>query len=173
MVRRVLTRGIQSGLVIAGLGIGLTACQSMSSDSHSASTIAFGGSTSCAQLPASKAVKVVVEPSAHKVISGCTEIGASPMGALALLKKAHIELGTQKFSFGLALCQVDYVPAHYVECLPAKADYWGVYVAKAKGKWVASSVGISDVRLSRGESLGLRYVPPVNNPPSPAGPGRL
>jgi len=171
MVNRVLARGVRYGLVAVGLGMGLAACGS--SSSSSASTIDFGGETSCTQVPASKAVKVVVEPSSHKVISGCTEIGKSPIAALTLLKKAHIELGTQKYSFGLALCQVDHVPAHYVECLPAKADYWNVYVAKPKGRWVSSSVGISDIKLTRGESLGLRYVPPVNNPPNPAGPGRL
>ncbi|WP_298335082.1 hypothetical protein [Ferrimicrobium sp.] len=171
MANGVLARGIRYGLIVAGAGLGLAACGSASSSL--ASTIDFGGSSSCAQVPASKAVKVVVEPSSHKVISGCTEIGTSPIAALTLLKKAHIELGTQKYNFGVALCQADHVPAHYTECLPANADYWNVYVAKAKGKWVSSSVGISDIQLTRGESLGLRYVSNVKNPPNPAGPGRL
>ncbi|WP_298208620.1 hypothetical protein [Ferrimicrobium sp.] len=173
MVDRVLARGVRYGLVVAGMSLGLAACGSTSASPHSASAIDFGGESSCSKVPASKAVKVVVEPSSHKVISGCTAIGTSSIPALTLLSKAHIELGTQKYSFGLALCQVDHVPAHYVECLPAKANYWGVYVAKARGKWISSSLGISDIRLTRGESLGLRYVPPVNNPPMPAGPGRL
>ncbi|MGH8989392.1 MAG: hypothetical protein ACRDXC_12505 [Acidimicrobiales bacterium] len=135
--------------------------------SISATTSASKAAGSCAGVRGPHHARVVVEPAAGKEVARCVGFGGKSIAALALLQESRIEIGTQKFSFGVAICQVDHVPAHYTQCLPSGQDYWALFVSKSGQKWTSPSVGVSDIRVFPGGSLGLRYDSPKGTPPPP------
>ena len=92
--------------------------------------------------------------------------------ALSLLAKSHVELGTQTYSFGVAICQVDHVPAHYSQCLPSGQDYWALFVSSGGTPWTSPSAGVSDITVQPGDSPGLRYDPPTGTAAPPPPPSR-
>ncbi|HET9075900.1 MAG TPA: hypothetical protein VFN68_03125 [Acidimicrobiales bacterium] len=92
---------------------------------------------------------------------------------MGVIQGSHVELGTQKYSFGLAICQVDNVPAHYSQCLPSGQNYWALFVSNASGGWTSPSTGVSQISVSPGQWIGLRYDPPAGTPAPPPSPGQL
>jgi hypothetical protein len=92
--------------------------------------------------------------------------------ALTVLHSSGIELGTQKFSFGEAICQVANVPAHYSKCLPSGQDYWAVFLSDGR-TWTSPSTGVSQLSVKAGQWIGLRYDPPTGTPAPPPSPGPL
>lgn len=169
--RRVL---VFAALICAG-GLAAAAC----GDGPSGSTAAASGSgassssvrsASCAAVAGTHHARVVVEPSAGKVVTRCVGFSGKNLPALTLLAKSHIEVSTQSFSFGVAICQLDDVPAHFSQCLPSGAPYWALFVSKNGHTWTSPSVGVSDVTVPPGGSLGFRYDPPTGTPAPPPRP---
>ncbi|MGH9131187.1 MAG: hypothetical protein ACRDWV_05820 [Acidimicrobiales bacterium] len=116
---------------------------------------------------------VVIQSSPSESTSECVPVGASgEISGLAALKAAKVEIGTQSYSFGLAICQVDEVPAHYSQCLPAGKPSWALFVSRHGGAWASASTGVSGITLKASDSLGLRYDSPKGTalPPSVAPP---
>ncbi len=126
-----------------------------------------GSSGSCTGVSGEYHARVVVETSVSSILQRCVGFSTPSISATTLLSDANVTLGTQKYSFGLAVCQVDGVPAHYTQCLPPGKPYWAMFVSHSGGAWVSAPSGISDTTLSAGDSLGLVYDPPTNNPAPP------
>ena len=122
---------------------------------------------SCRQVPGVHHARLVVEPAAGRVLVRCVGFRGKRLAALKLLEESHVEVGTQTFSFGVAVCQVDHVPLHYTQCLPSGQDYWALFLSTNGRTWTSPSVGVSDVTVPPGGSLGLRYDSPRGSPPPP------
>lgn len=163
-----LRRAMVTGAVLA-VGVTTAACGS----SHGASgstTSRPATSGSCAGVAGSHHARVVVESAPGNVVARCVGFGGTKVGALTLLADSHVELSTQKYSFGVAICQVDHVPSHYSQCLPSGADYWALFVSTDGHHWTSPSVGVSEISVPAGGSLGLRYDSPKGTPASPPPP---
>lgn len=154
-------------LATIGLAAALSACSSNSSAGSTASA-----SASCSGVSGAHHARVVVEVSPAKVESRCVGFSASSIGAVSLIDASHFELGTQQYSFGLAICQIDNVPLHYSQCLPSGADYWALFVSQGGRAWTSPTTGVSDITLHDGDSLGFRYDSPNGTPAPPPTPTR-
>ncbi len=165
-------RALGAAAAAAGLALALAACGSGSSHSSaSAAPASTHSSGSCTGVPGAHHARVVVETSPSAVLQRCVGFSSPTVSAVGLLSDAHVTIGTQKYSFGLALCQVNGVPAHYSQCLPSGKPYWALFVSRRGAAWTSASAGISDTTLHPGDSLGLRYDPPTGNaapPPAPS-----
>lgn len=157
-----------AGALVVVAGLAVAACGT-SSPSATTSTHA-DVSGSCAGVPGAHHARLVVEPSPGKLVQRCVGFAGSRIPALTLLADGHVELGTQKYSFGVAICQVDHVPAHYSQCLPSGQDYWALFLSTDGHRWTSPSAGVSDIKVPAGGSLGLRYDPPTGSPPPPPPP---
>lgn len=162
-------RTIASVAACLGAAAVLTACGGGSSHS-AAATAGAGSSGSCTGVLGAHHARVVVETSPSSVLQRCVGFSSPAVSATALLSDAHVTLGTQKYSFGLAICQVEDVPAHYSQCLPSGKPYWAMFVSHNGAAWTSASAGISDTNLQPGDSLGLRYDSPTGNPAPPPAP---
>lgn len=163
-VRSGVGRAAAGTAILVGLGIGAAACSATSP-----STGASGSGGSCSGVTGAHHARVVVEPSAGDVVTHCVGFDSATVAATTLLDKSGFELGTQNYggSLGLAICQVDHVPAHYSQCLPSGADYWALFVSSNGKAWTSPPVGVSQVTLHPGDTLGLRYDSPQGNPAPP------
>lgn len=176
--------------LLAGLGLLVAACGGAanvptgSTTTTSPAPPVAGGSTAAGPTAAAGArtlactsgadlVGVVVQAVAGTGLGRCVKAPAGGISAVAALSAAHIQTGTQRYSFGLAICQVDNVPAHYVSCLPSGKPYWALFVSHAGAAWVAASTGVSGVTLKPGDSVGLRYDSPAGAAQPPAVPPPL
>lgn len=161
------------GVAAAGIGAAMLITACGSSSSHAATskaTAASAPSGSCTGVPGAHHARVVVETSPSSVVQRCVGFSSADLSAVTLLSEAHVALGTQKYSFGLAICQVDGVPAHYSQCLPSGKPYWALFLSRGGAAWTSPSTGISDVTVQPGDSLGLRYDSPTGNPAPPPPP---
>jgi hypothetical protein len=154
-------------LVLFG-GSAIAACGSNAPSSSSPPALTASGS--CSGVPGVHHARVVVETARGKVLARCVGFSGSRLPALKLLKKSQIEIGTQTYSFGVAICQVDTIPAHYSQCLPSGADYWALFLSKNGHTWTSPPVGVSDISVPPGGSLGLHYVSPNGTPAPPPRP---
>ena len=162
-VLRVARGGVR---VVAPLGLvaTLAAC---SSSTPSGAQSASGTEASCSGVSGTNHARVVVETGPGNVQSRCIGFSSATISATSLLARSKFELGTQQYSFGEAICQVANVPAHYSQCLPSGKPYWALFVSHGGGAWSNPPVGISDISLHPGDSLGLRYDSPQGNPAPP------
>lgn len=145
----------------------LSACGSSSSHATTAQGSATSASLSCSGTPGVHHARVVVETSPSSVLQRCVGFSSPTIPATTLLSDGHMSLGTQKYSFGLAICSVNGVPAHYSQCLPSGKPYWALFVSHGGAAWTNPSVGVSDISVAPGDSLGLRYDSPKGNPAPP------
>ena len=157
-----------SGVTAAACGGGGPSATGAGAPSGAKSAAVRSGS--CAGVPGTHHARLVVEPSAGKVLTRCVGFSGSALPAMRLLEKSGIEFGTQKYSFGVAICQVDHVPAHYTQCLPSGQDYWALFLSKNGRTWTSPSVGVSDITVPPGGAIGLRYDPPTGKPAPPPHP---
>lgn len=167
-----LARAAVVVLAPVSLAAGLAACGS-SNATPSSTTPAAAESGSCSRIAGAHHARVVVETAPGKTLARCVGFSTPTISAVKLLADSRIELGTESYSFGLAVCQVDNVPAHYSQCLPSGQDYWALFVSSRGRAWTSANTGISATTLKPGDSLGLRYDSPKGTaapppPPSPA-----
>jgi hypothetical protein len=153
--------------LLLAAGMAAAACGSGAAGSASPPAATSG---SCAGVPGRHHARLVVEPAAGDVLARCVGFSTKGIPALELLAKSRVELGTQKYSFGVAVCQVDDVPAHYTQCLPSGKDYWALFLSTNGRTWTSPSVGVSDLTVPPGGSLGLRYDSPSGTPAPPPHP---
>ncbi len=161
-----------AAILLTACGSSSASASGQSASTNSPSTTAQvasngGSSGSCTGVSGEYHARVVVETSVSSILQRCVGFSTPSISATTLLSDANVTLGTQKYSFGLAVCQVDGVPAHYTQCLPPGKPYWAMFVSHSGGAWVSAPSGISDTTLSAGDSLGLVYDPPTNNPAPP------
>lgn len=166
---RPLRRGRWSavGLLMVAAGaltIGGTGSAPAAAASHAS------GSGSCAGVSGTHHARVVVEASPGSVVQRCVGFSSRSIPALTLLRDGHVQTGTQKFSFGVAICQVNHVPRHYSQCLPSGKDYWALFLSTNGHRWTSPATGVSDIKVPAGGSLGLRYDSPKGNPAPPPRP---
>lgn len=140
---------------------------SSSSSTPAQATSNSGSTGSCAGVSGNYHARVVVETSPSSIVQRCIGFATPSISATTLLSDANVTLGTQKYSFGVAICQVDGIPAHYAQCLPPGKPYWAMFISHNGGAWTSAPSGISDTTLNSGDSLGLVYDPPTNNPAPP------
>jgi len=174
-----LALGRRAALVLGAglLAAGTAACGSSAPAATAKPSGSHGSPQACSLARRAGEVAVVVQASpapgdasAGKPASVVRCVPVAPgatLGALDVLRDAGVETATQTYSFGLAICQVDDVPAHYRACLPSGAPYWALFVAPPGEGWAAASTGVSDVHLRAGAALGLRYDPPTGKAPAP------
>jgi hypothetical protein len=121
---------------------------------------------------------LVVQHGSGLTIQRCVAFSSATITGDQLLEMSGIEYATATFGgFGLAVCQVDSEPEHFAACLPPGPDpYWVVFVARGRGPWAVSNLGVSSQTYADGDAEGFRYdpqtgtaaTPPVATPcPSP------
>lgn len=162
-----LARVPVASILVVAAGIAVAACGTSGSPGTAARATV---PSSCARVSGLHHARLVVEASPGKVVQRCIGFAGEEIPALKLLSDSHVEVGTQKYSFGVAICQVDHVPSHYSECLPSGADYWAVFLSTGGHGWTSPSTGVSDITVPAGGSLGLRYDPPTGTPAPPPTP---
>lgn len=161
-----VVRSARAGAGILGslaLAAGLAACGGAAG---AAGTVS-GANADCSGVSGANHARVVFESSPGTIESRCVGFSTPTISARTLLTDSKIELGTQQYSFGVAICQVADVPAHYSQCLPSGKPYWALFVSHGGGTWTNPPVGISDITLHPGDSLGLRYDPSTGTPAPP------
>lgn len=162
------------GLVLAMALTLLSACGSPTAKAPAPGSSTAGSNLACSGHPGGGQAAVVVQAGAGQIVSRCLRVGSSSISALSALQRAGIHIATQSYSFGLAVCQIDDVPAHYTKCLPSGQPYWASFLASPGHGWTSATSGISDITLRPGDSLGFRYDPQSGSaaPPSVAPPLR-
>lgn len=165
-----LVRTAAVAIVVVAAGAALAACGSSGPASSSTTPTTVSGS--CTGVAGAHHARVVVEVSPTDVVKRCVGFAGTKIPALTLLSKSRIEFGTQKYSFGVAVCQVDHVPSHYSQCLPSGANYWALFLSTDGHRWTSPSTGVSDIAVPSGGSLGLRYDSPKGTPAPPPPPTR-
>lgn len=148
---------ILAGLLLAGCG----------GAGQSGGSPAPGGQQACANSGAAHRAYLMVTHLDGKTIQRCIGFTAAQINGENLIRDSGIQHQTQTFSFGKAVCQVDNEPKQFTECLPKNAPYWGLYVYTKGGGWQQASTGYTQVELSDGGALGLRYTPATAASPSP------
>jgi hypothetical protein len=124
----------------------------------------------CAQAASTYHAGIVVELGDGTVRRQC--VGISPGAkALDVLHASGIEYATQTYgSLGAAVCQIDYEPTSYTECLPSSGSYWLFFISRGGGAWTTSSQGVSNVTVNDGDDVGFRYDPLGGADPPPVSP---
>jgi hypothetical protein len=139
-------------LALLGLGGALAACSS----SPTATT--SGADASCSGVSGTHHARVVVEVSPTRIVSSCVGFSTPAISAVKLLDDSHIGFGTQNYSsLGLAICSADGVPAHYTQCFSSSGPYWALFTSSDGAAWQTPQVGLSQVTVHPGDSIGLRY----------------
>ena len=151
-------RFLSLGALAVGAVAALSACGS--------STPSAPGAAACSSNP--NHVTVVVQSSASNTVQRCVGFSGANISGISALTKSGIEVGTQTYSFGVGICQLDNIPAHYSTCLPANQPYWALFTAQAGKAWVSPSTGVSDITLSNGDYLGFRYDPQTGTAAAPS-----
>jgi len=160
----------RAGAAVTSL-LGLAAMMSACSSTTSPVATSASATASCSAVSGTHHARVVVEASPSHVVSSCVGFSAATISAVKLLDKSDIEFGTQSYSYGLAICQADNAPAHYSSCFSSTGPYWALFTSKDGAAWVAAQVGVSDVTVSPGDSVGLRYDSQTGTPAPPPAPG--
>lgn len=114
---------------------------------------------------------LVVEHGNGSVRTRCVAFSGSSITGEALLNASGISWSGQSFTgLGMAVCAVDGEPAQYSDCL-GDGFSWTLFVSRGGGAWRLSASGVSNIVLSSGDALGLRYGPSGGTAPpvSPAG----
>ncbi len=162
-MRRLLRVVLALPLLVAGIGA-------------ASATVRIGPANPlCAQAAFSHRVGLVIEHGGGQVVRRCVGFDAPTATALTVLQASGLEVGISSYGGGLgaAVCQIDNEPATYPPgCFTSTGLYWVLFVSHAGGAWVNSEVGASNLSVTNGDDIGVRYDsqtgadPP---PPSPAG----
>ena len=155
--------------LVLGAGVVAAACGS-AGPSQAAASNHGAASGSCAGVSGAHHARVVVEAGPGKLVQRCVGFSGTKIAALTLLTDSRIELGTQQYSFGVAICQVDHVPSHYAKCLATGQNYWAVFLSTDGRHWTSPSTGVSEITVPPGGSLGMRYDSPKGTPAPPPRP---
>jgi hypothetical protein len=132
-----------------------------------------GGGQSGSQQPAcvnGKAAHhayVVVQHQSGATVQRCVGFDGATIGGEELMKQSGVEVQTQTFSFGKAVCQLDNEPKSFKECLPKNAPYWSLFVFTKDSGWQTPATGYTGVKVADGGALGWHYVPATAASPSP------
>ena len=126
-----------------------------------AAALAWSQPASCAAATGQHHVALVVQHGDGSTKVGCVAFSGAGLTGEQALASSGIEYQTVSFGgLSKAVCQVDGEPATFpAECWTSTSDFWALFVARAGGRWSASSVGVSSLVLHDGDSEGLRYEP--------------
>ena len=127
----------------------------------------------CAQAATSHHAALVVEHGNGAVTSVCVSFAADSITGDDLLAGSGVQYATADYGgTGKAVCQIDGEPGQYPPgCWTASSPYWAMFVSRAGGSWVTSSLGISSQTFRDGDAEGFRYQGQSSSsvPPSPSG----
>lgn len=121
----------------------------------------------CVNAKAAHHAYVVVEHMDAKETQKCVGFDGASIGGEQLMKDSGVELQSQTYSFGKAVCQLDNEPKSFTECLPKNAPYWSLFVYQKQGGWQTPQTGYTGVQVQDGGALGWRYVSATEASPSP------
>jgi hypothetical protein len=127
----------------------------------------------CAQASSAHHAALVVEHGNGTVIKVCVSFTAESITGDQVLALSHVHYATADYGgTGKAVCQIAGEPAQYPPgCWTASSPYWAMFVSRAGGSWLTSSLGISSQTFRDGDAEGFRYEGQSDSsvPPSPAG----
>lgn len=127
----------------------------------------------CAQASSAHHAALVVEHGNGAVIRVCVSFTAASITGDQVLALSHVQYATVDYGgTGKAVCQIDGEPAQYPPgCWTASSPYWAMFVSRARGSWLTSSLGISSQTFHDGDAEGFRYEGQSDSSvqPSPAG----
>ena len=137
-----------------------------------------GGSSATSSTPGAGCVNgkaahrayVVVTHLSGTSVERCVGFDGDSVTGDVAMQESGIELQTQQYSFGKAVCQLDNEPKQFTECLPKDQPYWALYSESAGGSWAQAQSGYTDLKLKDGDAMGWRYTPVTASPaplPSP------
>lgn len=126
-----------------------------------------GSQSSCVNAKAPHHAYVVVEHQSGTQMQRCVGFSGATIGGEQLMKDSGVEVQTQTFSFGKAVCQLDNEPKSFTECLPKNAPYWSLFVYDPQKGWQTPQTGYTGVTVSDGGALGWHYVPATAASPAP------
>jgi hypothetical protein len=135
-------------------------------------TVSARAEQSCAGVLGKHHVYVLVVNQGAVLTTSCVGFDGADIDALSLMRRSLIEFGTQKFSFGTGVCQVDNVPAHYSQCLPQNEPYWADWIWKS-ASWQMAQSGPEQIKLADREALGWVYTPQTGSPARPPAPPKF
>jgi hypothetical protein len=123
--------------------------------------------------PAGVGVSVVVDATVLAPSSGPTVACADDLAAGAdgfdALEGAGFVVGTEPFSFGVALCTIDELPElPEGACFDPAGGYWSYWTAQPGGVWQEQPVGAGDTTPAAGSIEGWSWAPSF-----PASPPRV
>jgi hypothetical protein len=114
---------------------------------------------------------IVIELGNGQVLRQCVGFNTATITALAVLQGSGIEQKTQTYGgLGAAVCQIDYEPTSYTQCLPSSGSYWVFFISRGGGAWANSSQGVSNATVADGDDVGFRYDPLGGADPPPVSP---
>ena len=127
----------------------------------------------CAQASSAHHAALVVEHGDGAVARVCVSFTAASITGDQVLALSHVQYATADYGgTGKAVCQIQGEPASYPPgCWTASSPFWAMFVSRAGGSWLTSSLGISSQTFRDGDAEGFRYERQSDNsaPPSPAG----
>jgi hypothetical protein len=144
----------------ATLALVIAACGGASPTSQASPT------ASCVNAGSVHHAYVVVQHLSGASVQKCVGFAGDTIDGQSLMDQAGIEYQTQTFSFGKAVCQVDFEPAQFSTCLPPNQPSWWLFT-ETGGAWTVASTGYTTVNLHDKDALGWRYVPAADASPSP------
>jgi hypothetical protein len=127
-------------------------------------------SGTCVNAKAAHRAYVVVTHLDGKSLEKCVGFDGDQINGDDLMTRSGLEVQTQQFSFGKAICQIDREPASFTECFPKDQPFWSLYTETAGGSWQQAQTGYTAINLKDGDGLGWRYTPATASPaplPSP------
>lgn len=152
-------------LVFLGLGLLCAACGGGSSASNPAASPA----AHCGAAKHHAYVEVV--DNGRVLVTDCVGFDGASIDGVSLMKASHIEWATATDpKYGLEVCQVNSLPAHYSTCLDPHF-YWAGW-QWSNGAWTTAQVGISEMKFTDHQGLGWVWTSAssASPPPPPAPP---
>lgn len=128
---------------------------------------------SCAGVAGKHHAYVEIVNQGAVLTTSCVGFDGASIDGATLMRRSLIEWSTQTDpKYGLEVCQVDSLPAHFSKCLAA--DYYWSDWLWSDGAWSQSQVGISQTEVKDREALGWVWTSeaagasPSPPPPPPA-----
>ena len=144
----------------ATLALVIAACGGSSPTSQPSPT------STCNNPTATHRAYIVVQHLSGTSLQKCVGFEADTIDGQAIMDQSGIEYQAQTFSFGKAVCQVDYEPAQFTACFPQNQPYWALFI-ETNGAWASAANGYTDVKLHDKEALGWHYVQQSTASPAP------
>lgn len=114
----------------------------------------------CAQAAGAHHASLVVEHSSGAVLTFCVGFDTATITGEQVMDLSGVEWQSVQYSFGKAVCQIDYEPRTYPPgCFTSSSPYWAMFVSRQGHGWGTSNLGVSAQTFADGDALGWHFVP--------------